>query len=83
MKQPNLEVRVKNIIEFDGLKFKDLNNNWKLDPYGDWRLSPRERAENLVSLKSRIKFKNLIYVKNKYCDMNTIIFSGQNIKKLK
>ncbi|WML28061.1 glycoside hydrolase family 3 N-terminal domain-containing protein [Neobacillus sp. OS1-33] len=49
-KQPNLEVRVKNIIEVDGLKFKDLNNSGKLEPYKDWRLSPGERAENLVSL---------------------------------
>lgn len=49
-KQPNLETRVKNIIEIDGLKFKDLNNSGKLEPYKDWRLSPRERAENLVSL---------------------------------
>lgn len=49
-KQPDLEVKVKNIIEVDGLKFKDLNNNGKLDPYKDWRLSPKERAENLVSL---------------------------------
>ncbi|NIK78772.1 beta-glucosidase [Paenibacillus castaneae] len=50
IKQPNLEVRSKNMIEIDGLKFKDLNNNGKLDPYKDWRLSPQERAENLVSL---------------------------------
>ncbi|WP_285766775.1 glycoside hydrolase family 3 N-terminal domain-containing protein [Peribacillus sp. SI8-4] len=49
-KQPELEVRVKNIIEVDGLKFKDLNNSGKLEPYKDWRLSPKERAENLVSL---------------------------------
>ncbi|RBW68496.1 glycoside hydrolase family 3 protein [Bacillus taeanensis] len=49
-KQPDLEVRSKNVIEVDGLKFKDLNNDGKLDPYEDWRLSPRERAENLVSL---------------------------------
>ncbi len=48
--QPKLEVRVKNLIEVDGLKFKDLNNSGKLEPYKDWRLSPKERAENLVSL---------------------------------
>lgn len=48
--QPDLETRIKNIIEVDGLKFKDLNGDGKLDPYEDWRLSPRERAENLVSL---------------------------------
>lgn len=49
-KQPKLEVRKKKLIEEDGLQFKDLNGNGKLDPYEDWRLSPEERAENLVSL---------------------------------
>ncbi|MGG3468438.1 glycoside hydrolase family 3 N-terminal domain-containing protein [Neobacillus pocheonensis] len=49
-KQPELEVRVKDLIEVDGLKFKDLNNSGKLEPYKDWRLSPQERAKNLVSL---------------------------------
>lgn len=49
MKQLPLETKVKEIIEVDGLKFKDLNGNGKLDPYEDWRLSPRERAEDLVS----------------------------------
>ncbi|PAV28834.1 glycoside hydrolase [Virgibacillus profundi] len=49
-KQPELEVRIKNIIDVDGLKFKDLNNDGKLDPYEDWRLTPNERAKNLVSL---------------------------------
>lgn len=49
-KQPELEVRVKKLIEVDGLKFKDLNNSGKLEPYKDWRLSPKERAENLVTL---------------------------------
>ena len=50
MKQPHLEVRTKNIIEVDGLKFKDLNGNSKLDPYEDWRLPIEERVKNLVSL---------------------------------
>ncbi len=49
-KQPHLEVRKKKLIEVDGLTFKDLNGNGKLDPYEDWRLSPEERAKNLVSL---------------------------------
>ncbi|NDL67042.1 glycoside hydrolase family 3 protein [Anaerotalea alkaliphila] len=50
MEQLKLETRVKSLIEADGYKFKDLNGNGRLDPYEDWRLSPRERAENLVSL---------------------------------
>jgi beta-glucosidase len=36
------------ILTVDGLKFKDLNKNGKLDKYEDWRLLARERAEDLV-----------------------------------
>ena len=48
--QPELKARVKEIIEVDGYPFKDLNDNGVLDAYEDWRLSPQERAENLLSL---------------------------------
>lgn len=48
--QPELQARVKDIIEVDGYQFKDLNDNGALDAYEDWRLSPEERAENLLSL---------------------------------
>ncbi len=48
--QPELVARVKDIIEVDGLKFKDLNDNGELDPYEDWRLTAEERAENLLSM---------------------------------
>lgn len=47
--QPELVARVKNIIEVDGCQFKDLNDNGALDPYEDWRLTPEERAEDLLS----------------------------------
>lgn len=36
------------ILTVDGLKFKDLNRNGKLDKYEDWRLSARERAIDLA-----------------------------------
>ncbi|KAA6325971.1 Periplasmic beta-glucosidase, partial [termite gut metagenome] len=36
------------IITKDGLKFKDLNKNGKLDPYEDWRLSADLRAKDLA-----------------------------------
>ncbi|MGN1019639.1 MAG: glycoside hydrolase family 3 protein [Aristaeellaceae bacterium] len=48
--QPELQARVKSIIGVDGYQFRDLNGNGELDPYEDWRLSPEERAENLLSL---------------------------------
>lgn len=36
------------ILTVDGLKFKDLNRNGKLDKYEDWRLPARERAIDLA-----------------------------------
>lgn len=32
----------------DGLRFKDLDGTGELKPYEDWRLSPEERAKDLV-----------------------------------
>lgn len=40
------------IITVDGLKFKDLNKNGKLDKYEDWRLPADERAKYLASKMS-------------------------------
>ena len=37
------------IIEKDGLFFKDLSKDGKLDIYEDWRLSSEERAADLAS----------------------------------
>ena len=37
------------IIQVNGLAFKDLNRNGKLDKYEDWRLSADERAKDLAS----------------------------------
>lgn len=36
------------IIEEDGLAFKDLNGSGVLEPYKDWRLPFKERAEDLA-----------------------------------
>lgn len=40
------------ILKADGLSFKDLNRNGKLDRYEDWRLSADERAKDLASQMS-------------------------------
>lgn len=37
------------ILSVNGLKFKDLNQNGKLDRYEDWRLTADERATDLAS----------------------------------
>ena len=37
------------LLTVDGLAFKDLNRNGALDPYEDWRLPSKHRAEDLAS----------------------------------
>lgn len=57
LQQPAIQANVKPLLEIDGLVFKDLNANGQLDPYEDWRLSPEERAEDLLgqmTLKEKI-----------------------------
>jgi beta-glucosidase len=47
--QPALGCRIDGLLTVDGLKFKDMNHNGKLDPYEDWRLSPNARTADLVA----------------------------------
>ncbi|PXA88705.1 beta-glucosidase [Caulobacter sp. D4A] len=47
-KQPELGVRDGKVITVDGLKFRDLDRDGKLEPYEDWRLSPEARAADLT-----------------------------------
>jgi beta-glucosidase len=51
-KQPDLGTRSVVLLTSNGLKFKDLNKNGKLDAYEDWRLPDGKRAKNLLSLMS-------------------------------
>lgn len=46
--QPQLSQRVVQVLTVDGLQFKDLDKSGKLEPYEDWRLTPEERAADLV-----------------------------------
>ncbi len=48
-KQKKLVAKKVKIITKDGLEFKDLNKNGKLDLYEDWRASAEDRADNLLS----------------------------------
>ncbi len=47
--QPELGRRSTQLLTVDGLQFKDLNQNGRLDPYEDWRLPIDQRVENLVT----------------------------------
>ena len=52
VKQPVLGHRSVSILTINGLQFKDLNRNGKLDKYEDWRLTNEERSRDLLSKMS-------------------------------
>lgn len=52
------------ILEVDGLKFKDLNKNGKLDKYEDWRLPVEERSKDLVRKMSTEQIAGLMLYSN-------------------
>ena len=47
--QPEIGARVAKVLQTDGLLFKDLNKNGRLDAYEDWRRPLEERVSDLVS----------------------------------
>jgi len=51
-KQPILGRRSAPLLKVNGLTFKDLNRNGKLDPYEDWRLPAQVRTADLVQRMS-------------------------------
>ena len=61
--QPELVAKVKNIITVDGYQFKDLNDNGTLDVYEDWRKTPEERADDLLSqMDASQKAKQMVHL---------------------
>lgn len=54
------------ILEADGLKFKDLNKNGKLDVYEDWRVDTDTRVADLISQmtpEEEVGLKTLVKVR--------------------
>lgn len=47
--QPSLQARSVKPLQIEGLQFKDLNKNGKLDVYEDWRRAPQERVKDLIA----------------------------------
>jgi beta-glucosidase len=47
--QPVISARVVKVLQINGLLFKDLNKNDKLDVYEDWRRPIEERVNDLIA----------------------------------
>ncbi|MFI7581068.1 glycoside hydrolase family 3 protein [Kocuria kalidii] len=72
-KPPELQARVKDMIEVRGRAFKDLNANGRLDPYEDWRLPVAQRVDDLVAQMTLEEKAGLMLVDtlNAECDQGT------------
>lgn len=58
--QPVLSQRSVPLLHKDGLTFKDMNRNGRLDLYEDWRLPSRERAADLLKRMSLVQKAGLL-----------------------
>lgn len=63
------------ILDVDGLKFKDLNNNGKLDIYEDWRKDTDERIADLISQMTPEEEVGLLFC------VNTQLYDARNMVK--
>ena len=71
--QPTLGSRTSRILRVDGLEFKDLNGNGRLDPYEDWRLPVAERVADLVARMSVEDKVGLLLITSHYMGRSAII----------
>ncbi|WP_257181604.1 glycoside hydrolase family 3 protein [Corynebacterium cystitidis] len=80
--QRTLSARTKNLITVDGLEFKDLDGDGQLTPYEDWRLSPRERAEDLVARMTDDEKAGLMIIGSHYPANSAFLPNAQEGKVL-
>ena len=76
--QVRLGTTVKELIEVDGLQFKDLNGNGQLDVYEDWRADTEDRVTDLLS-QMTLKEKTMLLYHICTCSDNTgVDFSNRH-----
>ena len=67
------------ILDIDGLKFKDMNDNGTLDAYEDWRLETDVRIDDLLA-QMTLKEKAMLLYHVCTCGDNTgVVFDNQNL----
>ncbi|WP_127125822.1 glycoside hydrolase family 3 protein [Georgenia sp. SYP-B2076] len=71
--QPTLGARESQILRVDGLEFKDLNGNGRLDPYEDWRLPVAERVADLLGRMSTEDKVGMMLITSHYMGASKII----------
>lgn len=59
---PTIGVTKNNIIEADGLYFRDISNDGKLHDYNDWRKSSKDRAKALAEVLNAEEKLGLLFI---------------------
>ena len=67
------------ILEADGLKFKDMNDNGALDAYEDWRLDIDVRIADLIAQMTVQEKAMLLYHVCTCGDNSGVVFNNQNL----
>lgn len=62
--QATISAHSKKTLTVSNLQFKDLNGNGQLDPYEDWRLSPEQRANDLIARMTLAEKAGLVNASN-------------------
>lgn len=65
------------LLTVDGLAFKDMNRNGRLDKYEDWRLTPEERARDLAAQLSIDDIAGLMLYSNHQRDLQPQLTEAQ------
>ncbi|MBR5345327.1 MAG: glycoside hydrolase family 3 protein [Clostridia bacterium] len=69
------------ILDVDGLKFKDMNNNGELDVYEDWREDIDTRIADLMSQMTLKEKSMLLYHICTCSDNSGVVFDMDNLYK--
>ena len=77
--QADIQAMSKQIIEVDGLQFKDLNSNGTLDVYEDWREDIEDRITDLYSQMTLQEKAMLLYHVCTCGDNSGVIYNEQSL----
>lgn len=70
-----------NILDVDGLKFKDLNGNGQLDVYEDYRVDTEDRITDLLSQMTLKEKSMLLYHICTCSDNSGVVFNEDSLYK--
>ena len=82
LKQTSVQARVKPVLNVGGSSFKDSNGNGQLDAYEDWRLTPEQRADDLLARMTLTEKAGLMQITSFSATANNDYITNRQIRYL-